>query len=106
MINTRRTKRVIALAVGLSLVAAACGGDDEAEGLFVFGERGLAASVGRVGSQNEIAVLLNGKPAAKLVSSDNGGTVVMSDAEGRLRAAMGIRPARAQTAGSEQIPSP
>ena len=29
MINTRRTKRVIALAVGLSLVAAACG-DDEA----------------------------------------------------------------------------
>ncbi len=29
MINTRRTKRVIALAVGLSLVAAACGGDDD-----------------------------------------------------------------------------
>ena len=29
MINTRRTKRVVALAVGLSLVAAACGGDDD-----------------------------------------------------------------------------
>ncbi len=29
MIKTRRTKRVIALAVGLSLVAAACGGDDD-----------------------------------------------------------------------------
>ena len=29
MINTRRTKRVIALAVGLSLVAAACGDDDD-----------------------------------------------------------------------------
>ena len=29
MINTRRTKRIIALAVGLSLVAAACGGDDD-----------------------------------------------------------------------------
>lgn len=31
MINTRRTKRVIALAVGLSLVAAACGGDDDTD---------------------------------------------------------------------------
>ena len=30
MINTRRTRRIIALAVGLSLVAAACGGDDDA----------------------------------------------------------------------------
>jgi peptide/nickel transport system substrate-binding protein len=29
VINTRRTKRVIALAVGLSLVAAACGDDDD-----------------------------------------------------------------------------
>src|SRR5690606_38386336 len=29
VINTRRTKRVVALAVGLSLVAAACGGDDD-----------------------------------------------------------------------------
>ena len=32
MINTRRTKRVVALAVGLSLVAAACGGDDDDAG--------------------------------------------------------------------------
>ena len=32
MINTRRTKRVIALAVGLSLVAAACGDDDDDAG--------------------------------------------------------------------------
>jgi peptide/nickel transport system substrate-binding protein len=29
VISTRRTKRIIALAVGLSLVAAACGGDDD-----------------------------------------------------------------------------
>jgi ABC-type transport system substrate-binding protein len=29
VINTRRTKRVVALAIGLSLVAAACGGDDD-----------------------------------------------------------------------------
>ena len=32
MIKTRRTRRVIALAVGLSLVAAACGGDDDDSG--------------------------------------------------------------------------